>query len=71
MALSMKKELSKDDFRELMSKESRREVSGRELELIFEIFDVSGDGVLGLGEVARVQDQAFKQAGAPRLGISK
>jgi hypothetical protein len=42
--------------RDLLGHETMRDVSSRELELIFEIFDVSNDGVINQHEVRRHDD---------------
>ena len=42
--------------RDLLGHETMRDVSSRELELIFEIFDVSNDGVINRHEVRRHDD---------------
>mmetsp|Transcript_81584 Transcript_81584/g.162839 ORF Transcript_81584/g.162839 Transcript_81584/m.162839 type:complete len:407 (+) Transcript_81584:586-1806(+) len=54
MALKYSKALTKDEFRTLLGHETMRDVSTRELELIFEIFDVSNDGVINHLEVEEV-----------------
>ena len=54
--------LNKDEFRALLADDTKRDVSSRELELIYEVFDVSGDGFLRNEEVAKVQAQhAFRR----------
>jgi len=54
--------LNKDEFRALLADDTKRDVSSRELELIYEVFDVSGDGLLRNEEVAKVQaEHAFRR----------
>ena len=45
-----------------MAQETMRDISEREVDLIFEIFDVDSDGVLGSGEVAKANDVLLKRA---------
>ena len=56
------KSLPRQEFTSLLAQETMRDISEREVDLIFEIFDVDSDGVLGSGEVAKANDVLLKRA---------
>jgi hypothetical protein len=54
--------LTKAEFQAVLAADTKRAVSARELELIYEVFDVNGDGLLRNDEVAAVQaEHAFRR----------
>lgn len=57
------KPLTKQDFTEFLTKETSREVTSREIELIFEVFDVTRDGKIGESEIAEASELANRQSG--------
>ena len=44
-----------------------RDISEREVDLIFEIFDVDSDGVIGSGEVAKANEVILKSANSEKF----
>eukprot|EP00615_Pteridomonas_danica_P008443 CAMPEP_0114370144 /NCGR_PEP_ID=MMETSP0101-20121206/32267_1 /TAXON_ID=38822 ORGANISM="Pteridomonas danica, Strain PT" /NCGR_SAMPLE_ID=MMETSP0101 /ASSEMBLY_ACC=CAM_ASM_000211 /LENGTH=388 /DNA_ID=CAMNT_0001521481 /DNA_START=461 /DNA_END=1627 /DNA_ORIENTATION=- len=55
--------LTKEYFSEFLAKETSRDVTPREIELIFEVFDVTRDGRIGGNEIAEASKIAFRQSG--------
>ena len=56
--------LSKAEFAQLLGKESMREVSEKEVDIIFEIFDISKDGRIEEGEVDMAIAQEARKLGS-------
>jgi hypothetical protein len=65
------KPLTKEGFTAFLEKETSREVTTREVDLIFEVFDVTKDGKIRENEIAMATDIANRQSGLVGVGLDK
>jgi hypothetical protein len=65
------KPLTKEGFTAFLEKETSREVTTREVDLIFEVFDVTKDGKIRENEIAMATEIANRQSGLVGVGLDK